>query len=219
MSTSPELHRRWLLAGCICGLGANVLYIVISVLLEAAAPPVRIVYPLAWAFGPLVVVTGLAIHAFLTERGPSILADIGRWLMTVAGGLVAAAITLRGVAEDRILPARPDDAVFAARWADDPVQNAVMLVQRGVELAWESFIFLAVAIFAAGIWQRGLGGRIVGGIGAAVAVAGLIVNAIAWPADPDAARLPAMGPFAGFWFMAVAVMMGVQYRRLSRDAS
>lgn len=219
MSTSPELHRRWLLVGCLCGLGANVLYIALSALLDAAAPPVRIVYPLAWAFGPLVVVTGLAIREFLTERGPSILADIGRGLMAVAGGLVAVAITLRGVAENRILPARPDDAVFAARWADDPVQIAVMLVQRGVELAWETFVFLAVAIFAATFWQRGLGGRIVGGIGAAIAVVGLIVNAVAWPADPDAAGLPVMGPFAGFWFMAVAILMGVRYRRLSRDAS
>jgi hypothetical protein len=219
MENEQREHRRWLLVGCLSGLAANILYIAVAIGLDGTAPPLRLLYTAAWFFGPLVIVAGAALAADLVRNGLPVLPELGRLFMTVAGGIVTISTAIRGIAEHRVWPARPEDAAYAARWADEPVQNALLLTQRGVELAWDVFIYLALLAFAVAMIRIDRASRILGLLGALIAVLGLAFDAAVWPADSDSAELIDFGPFAGLWFMAVAIRMGWRWSRMRLQKS
>ncbi|UCD18218.1 MAG: hypothetical protein JSV44_04715 [Candidatus Zixiibacteriota bacterium] len=214
MTTSIELTKRWVLLGIIFGILANAVFISISIQMEEGALPPKFIYSLAWSFGPMVIVAGMGLYHFLLTRGESVRLQLAKMFMVFGGVCVTIVITVRGVALYEFPGFKPEATDRAAIGAWNHAYKAIMLTQRGVELAWGIFIYMAVILFASAIFAHRTSGKIIGTFGMTIGLLGLFFDFIIWPADPESAGLVNMGPFVGFWFIAVAIMMAVQYKKL-----
>jgi hypothetical protein len=214
MTTPLDLTKRWVLLGIICGILANILYVIISVLTENGAIPPKLVYTLGWSFGPLVIVAGLGFYHYLRIRGESVRLYLAKLFMIAAGICVTLSITLRGVIQYEYLKFRPDatNQISITSW--DYAYQALLLAQRGIELSWNIFIYLAVIFFALVMLTCRLHEKIIGALGLIIGLVGLYVDIRIWPTDPDELEMVNMGPFSGLWFAAIAIMMALHYKNL-----
>jgi hypothetical protein len=208
------MTRRWVLIGIICNILANAIFATTAAQMEGASLPPKLIYSIAWLFGPLVIISGVGIFHFLRMHSESVRLELGKLFMTLAGVCITIVVTIRGVALYGFGATAPNSSDQGAYNAWYNANEAIMLVQRGIELSWGIFIYSAAVLFASVMILRGISGRIIGAMGIVICVTGITFDVISWPKDPEAIDLVNMGPFMGLWFVAVAVLMAVQYRRL-----
>ena len=204
------LVRNWILAGIICGILADVVYAV-SVAVEM---PLRVQYPIFWFFGPLLVVAAVGLYHFLAQHRKTLAGQLGALYLIIAGSLVTLVGTMQGVARYSLGRVEPEGTDEAAMEIWRLASRAANTSQAGADLAWDMFIFSAMIFLGFAMLRNPYFGRVIGFAGILVGLMGLAFNLYTWPANPGTAGLVDAGPFAGLWFLVVAIQQVRRFKSL-----
>ncbi len=173
---------------------------------------------LFFAFGPLSVISVVALFR-ATERGASgILHSLGALFLIIAGVIV----NLMAVIQDTqftVLGRQIDGAPDAAsRSVLERVLWGVNVVQSGLDVSWDIFISLGTIFLALGLARHPAFGRVWAGVGAVIAGAALTLNMVAFPAAPASAGLVDLGPGVGAWYAITLLLLARYLPHLSAHA-
>jgi hypothetical protein len=99
-----------------------------------------------------------------------------------------------------------DKATDAATKATlDLIWKAVDKVQLGLDVSWDVFIGIGTLLFAVNMLNHPRFGKILGGIGALLAILLLGFNLYTFPMPPANANLIDFGPFVGLWYLVISI--------------
>jgi hypothetical protein len=87
------------------------------------------------------------------------------------------------------------------------IWKVVDKVQLGLDVSWDVFIAIGTLLFAVNMLGHPRFGRIIGGIGVALAILLLGFNLYSFPIPPANAELIDFGPFVGLWYLVVSVQL------------
>ncbi len=213
MDDQLRLTRQWVLVGGVCGILAMAVYFVTA---SGVLPiPFRVEYPVFWFFGPLLVVTAFGFYHFFRLEGPSVALELSRLFMVIAGALVCLMGTVQGVAREHF-------AAVERNWSEGASEAVLMgyrganAIQSGADLAWDIFIFLAIALLGWVMLHQSVAWRGIGIFGTAIAILGLAFNLYTWRANPGTAGLIDVGPVAGLWLLVSASYLLFKSRSLGK---
>jgi len=214
MPDKIDLTKKWVLAGIVCGILADIVYGVSA----GVSLPLRVAYPLFWSFGPLLIVAGIGLYYFLKQEGKTLTLQLGTLFMIIAGSLVTLMGTMQGSSVAELDKLRPEDSspdYRAWRFARISADS----LQLGADLAWDMFIFSAVILLSMAMLKHSKFGKIFGFPGILIGLLGLAFNIYTFPANPGTAGLIDMGPFVGLWFLVVTIQVIRHYKTLSSGSS
>jgi hypothetical protein len=80
-------------------------------------------------------------------------------------------------------------------------------VQLGLDVSWDVFIAIGTLLFAVNMLNHPRFGKILGSIGALLAILLLGFNLYSFPIPPANVNLIDFGPFVGLWYLVVSVQM------------
>jgi hypothetical protein len=176
-------------AGIVAGFGVCFLYPALIFI----PMPIPFTALLAAAWGPLLAVSSIGLGRFCTLHRRSFATDLAVWFCTIGGALVTAMLLVQiAVGEVMKNATTPPEAV------------AVWL---GLDVAWDAYIGAGTALFAWVMLSHPRFGKVVGGIGLALALALLALNLYSFPTPPGDAGLVDLGPFVGLWYLVVTIQV------------
>lgn len=214
MLENISLVKKWVLAGIICGILADLVY----ALSVGISFPVRVAYPLFWSFGPLLIVAVIGLYNFLKLERQSLPLQLGTLFFIIAGALVTLMGTMQGssVAElDKLRPENTSPDFQAWKMA----RIAADSLQLGADLAWDIFGFSAVILLGVTMLKHSKFGKIFGFTGILIGLLGLAFNIYTFPANPGTAGLIDVGPLVGLWFLAVTIQVIRHYKSFGSGLS
>jgi hypothetical protein len=214
MTETPDITRRWIKVGGICGVLS-----VASYLTAAFAPlPDLLSYITAFAFGPLLAIgiTGLYHCLALQHKGPLV------QIAAVFG--IAAGVTV-------LIMLTTQQAIFSvirrATVATDPTSTEMMqkikdglnATQLGIDVAWDVLISVSVILFGIAMLRHPCFGRVFGVIGIVSGVLVLSFNLWYFPTPPSAANSIDWGPLVALWLLVTFVLLLRSFKWASRRSS
>ena len=155
------------------------------------------VLPLA-AFGPLLGLGCYGLMRILTLRRRSTVAVLGAASCAIAGALFSAMILVQLAAGYR-----GEDRLAQSVWS-------------GLDVAWDIYIGIGTAFFAAAAYRHEWYGRTIGGSGLAIAFILLTLNLTTFPTPPANAGWFDAGPLVGLWYFAITIASWLALKRLDR---
>ncbi len=203
MNVQNSLARRFVLAGIVCGILADIVYFISA----TVSLPLRIAFPVFWSFGPLLIFAAVGIYYFISHRRKSVALQIGTIFMIIAGALVTLMGTMQGSYRLAMQEIKPDSVNLTTKMAWDMAVTAADSLQLGADLAWDMFIFPSMILLGLAMCGDARFGKIIGGIGAVIGLLGLGFNIYTFPTPPGDAGLIDVGPLAGLWFLLVSIQM------------
>lgn len=203
MNPDNGLTKRWVLAGIVCGILADVVYFVSATI----SLPIRIAFPIFWSFGPLLIVAAIGIYSFLGRQGRSVPLQLGTLFMVIAGASVTLMGTMQGSYRVALQKIKPEETNEVAGVAWKMAQTAADSIQLGADLAWDIFICSSMVLLGIAMWKNPLIGKVIGTAGVIIGLSGLILNVYSFPTPPGQAGLIDIGPLAGLWFLAVTIQI------------
>jgi hypothetical protein len=162
-----------------------------------------IIWPRGW---PLLGLASLGLYRFLRLHQP------------VSARLAAACNFLGGALFSTMLLVQ---IAVRLRAAGQPIDQQVVAVWLGLDVAWDVYIGLGTALFAWAMWTHPRFGRGFAVSGALLAVLLLAFNFYAFPEPPGESHLVDLGPFVGLWYLVVTLQMwrSLSWVRQVLDAS
>lgn len=212
MNTSNEFSRRMALVGGIFGIVAILDYFYSATGILPTPSP-RVGYPIFWLFGPLLVVASYGFCYFFRWHGRmSVLLELGRVFMVLAGAMVCLMGTMQAVSREHF-------DLLGTMWPPDTATEAFRMgfrgansIQSGADLAWDTFIFFGTLFNGLFMVMQRKVWRILGAFGVAFGAIGIIFNYSVWPANPGNAGLIDIGPLTGTWYLIAYVYLLTQLR-------
>lgn len=160
---------------------------------------------LAFAFGPLLSISFLAMGRFFGTARDKPLLQIACLSGIIAGVLVSTMLVIQVgnnmVRVDTLADADTENAKAAAQVA----WRAVNRVQYLVDVVWDIFICLATILLGAYLWAHPRFGRLWGGLGVVSACGLLVLNLWTFPYAPGESGSVDLGPLVALWMGAVFV--------------
>jgi hypothetical protein len=123
----------------------------------------------------------------LSLNKKSVSGAVGVAANTIAGALFASMILVQLAAGFR-----GEDTYAKATWL-------------GLDVAWDMYIGVGTAFFAAAVYKHEWFGKIYGITGVIIAGLLLSLNLLTFPTPPANTGLFDMGPFVGGWYLAVTI--------------
>jgi len=194
-------HSTAARAGGICGLLALASYFA-----AAFVPlPDRASYVLAFAMPVLLIVGFLGLHRKLTATRPSFATDVAAVFAACAGATLLAMLCVQ-------------QALFvslesASDAASKPIRAALHTTHLGLDVAWDVFVSIAVALFAVAMMRHAAFGRVLGGVGLVLALLLLGFNLAYFPEPPGSAESIDWGPAVALWMIVTFAMLWRSARR------
>lgn len=212
MEDTDGMTKRWILTGGIAGIAAVIIYFVsVSGILPVSN---RVLYPVFWLFGPLMVVTSMGLRAYFHRFGPSVVLEVAAMFWILAGAIVCVMACMQAVAREHFhlleLSRLPEGFSEAAKMGF----KGANAIQAGADLAWDIFIFTAFGLYGVVMLRRDLKWRILAALGMLIGALGLAFNFAVWPANPGTAGLVDVGPFAGAWGLIVSIVLLMEVRKI-----
>jgi hypothetical protein len=203
MPKEKALNLSWIKLGAIAGIIACIIY----PLMITVEMPRLLTVACAAAFGPLISLASVGLYYLLKLHQKTVTAQIAAGANIIAGSIVnmmlvvqlAISISMRDYVE------KAADA--ATKSTLQLIWKSVDKVQLGLDVSWDVFIAIGTLLFAANMLNHPRFGKILGGIGALLAVLLLAFNLYTFPIPPANANLIDFGPFVGVWYLIVSIQM------------
>lgn len=203
MTKENALTFTWIKLGAIIGILACIIY----PLMIAVEMPQQLNVVCAAAFGPLLSLASVGIYHLLKLHEKTVSAQIAAAANIIAGSIVnmmlivqlAVSISMREYVD------KAADAVTKSTL--DLIWKAIDKVQLGLDVSWDIFISVGTLLFALNMLKHPRFGKILGGLGALIAVFLLSFNLYTFPIPPANANLIDFGPFAGLWYLVISIQM------------
>jgi len=202
MQNNREL-KNWVLIAIISGFAADACYLLATQV--SISPAVNRL--LFFAFGPFMIVSVTGLYKLLTHERDSIAAQLGTLFLVLSGVSHTIMATMQGANRVRMRELIAGAEGPAQEEIYKAVYRGVFSSQAGVDMAFDIFISLGVILVTLAMWHRPDFGRIVSMLGIVIAATGLSFNIIAFPHNAGNVGLVDPGPFFGFWFLIVVILM------------
>lgn len=198
--TSPaaaegRLRLQWIRIAVAAGLVAVASY----TFLLFASGDLRVAYVGASAFSVALGLASYGLYQFLTIGRRSAAAQIAT-VATIAGAVVFLAMaSIQLSVRSDLGGVDPTTLGTVYRLADR--------VQLGLDVAWDVYFAVGMALFGVAAYSHPRVGRAIGLAGVLVATSLLVLNVATFPIPPASAGSLDLGPFAGLWYLAVTIQI------------
>lgn len=189
MPTNNSLELRWIQLAIVLGIATSVVY---PSLIFIPLPQLLTVI-LAAAVGPLLGLASIGLYRFLRLHQSSVSAQLAAACNFLAGGLFSTMLLVQ--------------LAVRIRAAGQPIDQQIVAVWLGLDVAWDMYIALGTALFAWAMWAHPRFGRLFAVSGILLAALLLAFNFYAFPEPPGDINLVDLGPLVGLWYLVVTVQM------------
>lgn len=190
-----RLQLKWVTIGVPAGLVAVASYTFLLV----ASGDFRIAYVGASLFSVALGLASYGLYQFLTIERRSAIAQIAM-VSTIVGAVVFLAMASIQLSVRSDLGGIDPTTLGA-------VFELVDRVQLGLDVAWDVYFAVGMALFGVAAYSHPRIGRVIGVLGVAVASALLVLNLATFPIPPASAGSFDLGPFAGLWYLVVTIQI------------
>jgi len=181
---------------------------ILSYLAAAFVPfPDAVARVLAFAFGPLLIVSVLGLYRYLADYRDTIALQISVLFGVIAGTLLTSMLVVQignNMVRADLLAAAGSDA---ARESIRLSWGAVNRVQYLLDVVWDIFITVSLMLLGYVLIRHPRFGKIWGISGIVISLALLVLNLEAFPNPPAEAGSIDLGPLTALWMLAVYVRM------------
>jgi hypothetical protein len=201
MNKENALTLTWIKLGAIAGIVACVIY----PLMVAVEMPRLLTVACAAAFGPLLSLASFGLYHLLKIHAKTVSAQIAAGANIIAGSIVNMMLVVQLAISYSMEEYMKNAADAATKSTLEWVGKVVDKVQLGLDVSWDVFISAGTLLFAVNMLKHPRFGKILGGIGALLAVFLLGFNLYSFPIPPANADLIDFGPFVGLWYLVVSI--------------
>lgn len=189
MPDNHSIELRWIRLAIGLGIATSVVY---PSLIFFPLPQLATI-TLAAAVGPLLGLASLGLYRFLRLHQPTVSAQLAAACNFLGGALFSTMLLVQ--------------LAVRLRAAGQPIDQQVVAVWLGLDVAWDIYIGLGTALFAWAMWTHPRFGRGFAVSGVLLAVLLLAFNFYTFPEPPGESHLVDLGPFVGLWYLVVTVQM------------
>lgn len=203
MNPESQYLLKWIKTGVIAGAACALAYFI-----RFLPVPSSVRVPGYFLFGPLLIISSLAVFRYLTREKKSVLSEI----FLVNNGLAGAMVTLMFVVQSANIAHYRKLLRVETRPFDDEqikmVMNAIFTVQGGIGMVWDIFICIGSIFLGCALIQRSRLEKVVGALGFLLGTLTLTFNFIAWPSvNPETVGLIDLGPYIAVWYVFVLLIL------------
>ena len=203
MEDEKKLYRVWVRIGVYAGLAVSVIY----PLMIFAPLPRKLTVIFASLFGPLLMLASLGLYYFLVVHRKTITAQLAVLSNIAASVLVTLMLIVQlsvNLSMDKLMASSGAGvSEQTMKW----IWQVVDKIQLGIDVSWDIFIAIGTILFGVAMMKHPRFGRIFGLLGFLVGHLLLIFNLATFPIPPGDAGLIDLGPAAGLWYLAAALMI------------
>lgn len=203
MEDEKKLYRVWVRIGVYAGLAVSVIY----PLMIFAPLPRKLTVIFASLFGPLLMLASLGLYYFLVAHRKTITAQLAVLSNIAASVLVTLMLIVQlsvNLSMDKLMASSGAGvSEQTMKW----IWQVVDKIQLGIDVSWDIFIAIGTILFGVAMMKHPRFGRIFGLLGFFVGHFLLIFNLATFPIPPGDAGLVDLGPAAGLWYLAAALMI------------
>jgi hypothetical protein len=210
MNKDLTILKNWLIIGFICGIVANVNYVLAT---QVPISP-AINQLLFFSFGPLLITTIIGLYKLLSIRGNLISIQLGTLFLILSGVCHTIMATMQGSISSFMKGYISQADTESQKELLKSIYKSVFSTQAGVDMAFDIFISLGVIMIAHSMWNHINFGRIVSILGIVFAATGLFFNLIAFPENAGNVGLIDPSPLFGIWFLIVTIQMAIAIKKL-----
>ncbi|MDZ7267666.1 MAG: hypothetical protein ONB48_16405 [candidate division KSB1 bacterium] len=203
MNKENVLTFTWIKLGAIAGVIACVVYAIMA----AVDMPRILTVAFAAAFGPLLSLASVGLYHLLKLHQKSVSTQIAAGANVIAGSIVNMMLIVQLAISISMRDYVDKAADAATKSTLELIWKAVDKVQLGLDVSWDVFIGIGTLLFAVNMLKHPRFGKILGGIGALLAVLLLGFNLYTFPIPPANADLIDFGPFVGLWYLIISIQM------------
>ena len=162
---------------------------------------------LAFAFGPLIIVSFLGLYRFLADYKDRIVLHIAFVFGAIAGTLLTTMLVVQvgnNMVRAELLAAAGSEAAkegIKVSW------EAVNRVQYLLDVVWDIFITISIMLFGYALIHHPRFGKIWGISGILISCALLVLNLQSFPQPPAESGSVDLGPLAALWMLALYVRL------------
>lgn len=201
MNKENTLSLTWIKLGAIAGILACVIY----PLMIAVEMPRLLTVACAAAFGPLLSLASVGLYHLLKLHEKTVTAQIAAGANIIAGSIVNMMLVVQLAISYSMKEYVKNAADAATKSTLELIWKAVDKVQLALDVSWDIFISIGTLLFAVNMLKHPRFGKILGSIGALLAVLLLGFNLYTFPIPPANANLIDFGPFVGLWYLVVSI--------------
>ena len=206
--------KQWHRLAVYCGLSAFISYF-----MAAFVPfPEKISLLLAFAFGPLFMLSSVGLFFVLKHWKDSINLRIAVLFNTVATAMVTMMLVVQLTGQEFHQQYKAADrgsvSVEQLNWIFKEVNS----VQLGMDLAWDIFISIGTFFFALVMFNHPKMNKVISILGMIFSVLLLGFNVTYFPEPPGEAGSIDFGPFVAIWYIVLMVWLAIKHKTINADA-
>jgi len=202
--------KHWLIVAVICGIAANVNYVLATQV--SISPAVNRL--LFFSFGPLLIITIIGLFKLLSTRENLISIQLGTLFIILSGVCHTIMAAMQGSISAFMKGYISGADSESQKELLKSIYRSVFSTQAGVDMAFDIFISIGVIMLAFSMWNHVHFGKIVSAIGIVIAATGLTFNLIAFPENAGNVGLMDPSPLFGFWFLIVTIQMDIAIKKV-----
>jgi hypothetical protein len=149
----------------------------------------------------------VGLYHLLKLREKTVTAQIAAGANIIAGSIVNMMLVVQLAISISMRDYMDKAADATTKSTLELIWKAVDKVQLGLDVSWDVFIAIGTLLFAMNMLAHPRFGKILGGIGALLAVLLLGFNLYTFPIPPANANLIDFGPFVGLWYLIISIQM------------
>ncbi len=181
------------------GIGAGLVAVGSYTFLVITSGGIRMTFVIASVFSVSLGLASFGLYQFLTIERRTLVAQVA----AVATGV--GAVLFLAMASIQL-------AIKSDLGGVDPVTLGTTFdlterVHLGLDVAWDVYFALGVALFGVSAYTHPRLGRVIGAVGVLVAVALVALNVATFPIPPASAGSFDLGPAAGLWYLVVTIQI------------
>jgi hypothetical protein len=202
--------KQWNRLTIYCGLSAFISYF-----LAAFAPfPDKISLLLAFAFGPLFMLSSVGLYFVLKQWKDSINLRIAVLFNTVATAMLTMMLVVQLTSQEfhqqYKMANRGSVSEEQLKWMFKEVSS----VQLGMDLAWDIFISIGTFFFALVMFNHPKMNKVISILGMVFSVLLLGFNLTYFPEPPGEIGSIDFGPFVAIWYIVLMVWLAIKRKAI-----
>lgn len=205
--------KQWYRLAVYCGISAFLSYF-----LAAFAPfPDKVSLLLAFAFGPLFMLSSVGLFFVLKHWKDSIILRIAALFNTVATAIVTMMLVVQLTGQEFHRQFKAADRGGVSEEQLQWIFKEVNSVQLGMDLAWDIFISIGTFFFALVMFNHPKMNKIISTLGLVFSVLLLGFNLTYFPEPPAEVGSIDFGPFVAIWYLLLMVWLIIKNKAINSE--
>ncbi len=205
--------KQWHRLTVYCGISAFTSYFLV-----AFAPfPEKISLFLAFAFGPLFMLSSVGLFYLLKHWKDSINLRIAVLFNTVATAMLTMMIVVQLTSQDFHQKYKLADRGSVSEEQLKWIFKEVNSVQLGMDLAWDIFISIGTFFFALVMFNHPKMNKVISILGLIFSALLMGFNLTYFPEPPGEVGSVDFGPFVAIWYLVLMLWLAIKHRTMNGE--